>query len=197
MMPTRALSLKVLALTAAAVLLPAAPSFAQPAQSFGGLQMQSDQPIAIESDQLDVDDRSSVATFSGNVSVEQGEVRMRAERLTVHYTQGSGGQAQPASAGNLPGGGSDISRIEASGSVEITSADQVATAREANVDMASQVVVMTGDVVLSQGPNVATGCRLTVQMETGVAQLQSANCPGGSGGSGGRVRMLLTPGSQN
>lgn len=196
MTPKLSLPLLLLGLFAAGL---ATPASAQPASSFGGLQMQSDQPIAIESDQLDVDDRSSVATFSGNVSVEQGETRMRAERLIVHYTRGSDGEAQPAAAGagNMPGGGSDISRIEASGSVEITSADQVATASQANVDMASQVVVMTGDVVLSQGANVATGCRLTVQMETGVAQLQSTNCPGSSSGSGGRVRMLLTPGSQN
>lgn len=195
MTPNLPLSLLLAGLLAAGS---AAPATAQPAQSFGGLQMQSDQPIAIESDQLDVDDRSAVATFSGDVSVQQGETRMRAERLVVHYTRGSDGAAQPAATptSNMPGGGSDISRIEASGSVEITSADQVATAQAANVDMASQVVVMTGDVVLSQGPNVARGCRLTVQMETGVAQLQSNNCPGSSGSSG-RVQMLLTPGSQN
>lgn len=184
-------------LALAGALLAATAGSAAAQQNFGGLQMQGDQPIAIESDQLDVDDRAAQATFSGNVSVEQGETRMQADRLVVHYSQGSGG-AQPASSGgNLPGGGNEIRRIEASGSVEITSADQVATANEANVDMATQVVVMTGNVVLSQGPNVATGCRLTVQMETGVAQLQSANCPGGSGGGSGRVRMLLTPGSQN
>ena len=52
-------------------------------------------------------------------------------------------------------------------------------------------------MVLTQGPNVATGCRLTINMETSVAQLQSQNCGGGApAGGGGRVRMLLSPGSQ-
>lgn len=166
-------------------------------QSFGGLQMQGDQPIAIESDQLDVDDRQAVATFTGAVSVQQGETRLNAERLVVHYVR-SGEDGQSAPAGNMPGGSSDISRLEASGDVEIQSADQVATADNADFDMASQVAVLTGDVVLSQGPNVATGCRLTIQMETGVARLQSTDCPGGQTSQpGGRVRMLLTPGSQN
>ena len=55
---------------------------------------------------------------------------------------------------------------------------------------------MRGDVVLTQGDNVATGCVLTIQMDTGVARLQSNDC-GGAAGGGGRVRMLLTPGSQN
>lgn len=162
--------------------------------SFGGLQVQGDQPIVIESDQLDVDDRSSVATFTGDVSVEQGDTRILAQRLVVHYTQGQGG----AGGANMPGGGNDIERIEASGDVEITSRDQVASAQQADFDMATQIVVMTGDVVLSQGPNVAAGCRLTVHMDTGVARLQSSDCPGGaSAGGTGRVRMLLTPGSEN
>ncbi|MFD2238831.1 LptA/OstA family protein [Aureimonas populi] len=186
------------AITVAALAGLAAPAAAQGlGQSFGGLQVQGDQPIAIESDQLDVDDREAVATFSGDVSVQQGETRMSAARLVVHYVRGGEGGAQPASTSNMPGGGSDIERLEASGNVEIQSADQVATADQANFEMASQVAVLTGNVVLSQGPNVATGCRLTIQMDTGVARLQSTDCAGAAGGGGGgRVRMLLTPGSE-
>lgn len=164
-------------------------------ESFGGLQVQGDQPIAIESDQLDVDDGQAVATFSGDVSVQQGETSMRAAKLIVHYAREAG--AEPAVAqSNVPGGSGEIERLEATGSVYIKSQDQVATAQSASFDMASQVVVMRGDVVLTQGENVATGCVLTIQMETGVARLQSNDCGGASGG-GGRVRMLLTPGSQS
>ena len=70
-------------------LLAVGPANAQSAfgESFGGLQVQGDQPIAIESDQLDVDDGQAVATFSGNVSVQQGETLMRAARLVVHYVR--------------------------------------------------------------------------------------------------------------
>lgn len=167
--------------------------------SFGGLQVQGDQPITIESNQLDVDDAQSVATFSGDVEVVQGETLLRTARLIVHYVRNAEGQegAQPAPAGNMPGNSSDIERLEAEGNVYVKSADQVATSNRADFDMSTQVVVMTGDVVLTQGPNVATGCRLTINMETSVAQLQSQNCGGGApAGGGGRVRMLLSPGSQ-
>ncbi len=163
--------------------------------SFGGLQVQGDQPIAIESNQLDVDDGQSLATFSGAVRVQQGETSMEADKLLVYYVRQEGGGAQPASAGsNVPGASSDISRLEATGGVTIRSAEQVATATKADFDMATQVAVLTGDVVLSQGENVATGCILRIQMDTGVARLQSQNCGGASGG-GGRVRMLLSPGA--
>jgi lipopolysaccharide export system protein LptA len=42
--------------------------------------------------------------------------------------------------------------------------------------------------VLSQGPNVLVGCKLTVQMQTGLAQVDAC---------GGRVMMSLTPNSKN
>ncbi len=163
--------------------------------SFGGLQVKGDEPVAIESNQLDVDDGQSLATFSGDVSVRQGQTSMNAEKLLVFYVRNQEGGAQPAAQrSNMPGGSGDISRLEATGKVTIRSADQVATANKAEFDMKTQVALLTGDVVLSQGKNVATGCILRIQMDTGVARLQSNNCNGATGG-GGRVRMLLSPGA--
>ena len=51
------------------------------------------------------------------------------------------------------------------------------TGDTASFDMASQLVVISGQVVLSQGKNVAEGCRLTIHMQTGKARLESDNCP--------------------
>ena len=51
--------------------------------------------------------------------------------------------------------------------------------------MKTQLAVLTGDVVLSQGENVARGPKLTVHMDTGIAQF--------SGGGGGRIKMLMAP----
>ncbi|WP_062230471.1 LptA/OstA family protein [Aureimonas sp. N4] len=170
--------------------------------SFGGLQVQGDQPVAIESNQLDVDDGKSVATFSGDVSVQQGATSMTAEKLVVHYVRkqdganGKAAKAEPAAArSNMPGGSDDISKLEALGKVTIKSADQVATADRADFDMATQVAVLRGNVVLSQGKNVATGCILNIKMDTGVARLQSRDCGGAPGAAAGRVRMLLSPGA--
>ncbi len=54
--------------------------------------------------------------------------------------------------------------------------------------MASQTFVLNGkQVVLSDGPNVFKGCKLTVQMETGRAKLDSC---------GRRVQIQLDPKSQ-
>lgn len=177
----------------------AAQSDGEANRSFTGLQLRGDQPIAIESNQLDVDDRNNVATFTGNVSVKQGEVQLSSGKLTVFYKRDggangeAGGSEAPSAPGALPGGSSQIDRLEATNNVYVKSSSQVATANQASFDMAQNLVTMTGNVVLTQGDNVAEGCRLTIRMDTGVARLESQQC-GNTPGGGGRVRLMLTPG---
>ncbi len=183
-----------------ALSVPATAQTTAPAnRSFTGLQLRGDEPIAIESNQLDVDDRNSVATFTGNVSVKQGEVQLSSGKLTVFYKRNGSGKGAdapaPSAPGSLPGGSSQIDRIEATNNVYVKSADQVATANQASFNMAQNLVTMTGNVVLTQGENVAEGCRLTIRMDTGVARLESQKC-GDTPGGGGRVRLMLTPGER-
>lgn len=183
---------------AAAVFLAAAGAtgaFAQEGlgSNFNGLQLDGDQPISIESNQLDVDDAQAIATFTGNVAVAQGDTELRSGKLVVHYKKPEEGEAAPTGGGALPGGSNQIDRLEATQKVYVKSLDQVATAEQASFDMTSQLVVMTGNVVLSQGENIAEGCKLTIQMDTGLARLESA-----CGGAGdGRVRLMLSPDSQS
>ena len=184
-------------LALAAVPAPGALAQTKTATFGGGLKMSGDQPLSIEANQLDVDDASAVATFSGDVSAQQGDMRMKTDKLVVQYAKeegaGAAGAAKPASATTgavVPGGSSRIERLDATGKVTVQSADQVATSQKATFDMTSQIARMTGDVVLTQGQNIATGCILTIQMNTGKSTLQSSNCNGASGG-GGRVKVLI------
>ena len=150
------------------------------------MRLTSDQPIEIESDRLEVRDNDRVAVFDGNVSVVQGATRLRSGTMTVHYAAGSAAAA---------GGSGDIERIEVGGGVHVSTAAQVATGDQASFDMRSETLVVTGrEVVLTEGSNVIMGCRLTVQMGSGLAKLDGC---GGSGGGSGRVRMLLQPDSAN
>lgn len=175
----------------AVMLCLAGPALAQTTEGrMSGLQISGDEPIQIESDRLEVRENENMAIFSGNVSVVQGPTLMRAGTMTVYYArdaQGSGGS--PAT-----GAAAGIDRLEIEGKVYVKSDNQVATGDRASVDMTNEVLVMSGsEVVLSEGENVIVGCKLTVQMGTGRAQLEGC---AGAGGSGGRVRMLLQPGSQ-
>jgi lipopolysaccharide export system protein LptA len=177
----------------------AAPALAQDSQSrMTSLNLSNDEPISIESDRLEVRDNDRMAIFTGNVSVAQGQTLMKAGKMTVYYVgQATGGAqpaaAQPASTGGAPGS-ADIERIEVDGKVYVKSESQVATGDRASFDMRSEVLTLSGkEVVLTEGENVIVGCKLTVQMSTGQAQLDGC----GGNETGGRVRMLLQPGSQN
>ena len=81
-----------------------------------------------------------------------------------------------------------IERLEATGGVNIQSGNQVATGDSGVFEMKSQMLVLSGKrVTLSEDGNVATGCKLTVAMQSGRATLE------GCGDTGSRPTILLQP----
>ena len=139
-------------------------------------------PVQIEADRLEVLDQDGVALFDGNVSVVQGTTVLKTKRLKVYYARG----------GNADAAAGNVRKIEASGKVAVRSGDQAATADSAVVDMAAQVAVMNGNVNVSQGANIVTGCKLTINMATNAARLEPCQ---NADSKGGRVKMMFTPGS--
>lgn len=156
-----------------------------------GLQLQGGQPIQIESDKLEVQEQESKATFTGNVNVTQGTMLLKSGRMVVYYAKRGDG----ASAAT---GSSDIERIEVDDKVYVKSENQVATGDRGTFDMRSEVLILSGkEVVLTEGSNVLVGCKLTVQMKSGLSQVDGCG-NGGSGRSGnGRVIMSIVPSSGN
>ncbi|MCG6858470.1 MAG: lipopolysaccharide transport periplasmic protein LptA [Salaquimonas sp.] len=151
-----------------------------PAQNFGGAfegMRDTDAPVEIEADRLEVVDKQGLAVFEGNVSVVQGSTLLKTKRLTVRYVSGKG----------AAGPGGNIRTIEASGRVAVRSKDQTASADKAIVDMEKQMATLSGNVSISQGKNIVTGCVLTINLATNAATLQPCSS------NSGRVKMLFTP----
>lgn len=149
-----------------------------------GLRLNGNEPIEIESDKLEVREAENLAVFTGNVSVTQGPTILKSGTMTVYYAKDGGSAAT---------GSSNIERLEVDGKVYVKSDKQVATGDRGVFDMKTEVLVLSGDeVVLSEGNNVLRGCKLTVQMKTGRAQVDG--CSKGSGN--GRVIMKLDPSSK-
>src|SRR5882757_4378873 len=162
-----------------------------------GFQQNRGQPVKIEAARLEVRDKDKVATFSGNVKVVQGDTTMHCKVLVVFYEKKD--EAQGAPTGSQPGapmpaaapgpaGSSQINRLEAKGNVVVTQKDQTATGDTGLFDMKSNTVTMTGNVLVSQGPNVLRGERLVVDLTTGVSRVDA-------GASNGPVRMLIQQGT--
>jgi lipopolysaccharide export system protein LptA len=159
----------------------AGPALPQTKQDrLSGLKLSGDQPIQIESNKLEVREAESMAIFSGDVSVVQGPTLLKAGKMTVYYAK-DGGSATTGSA--------NIDRLEVDGKVYVKSETQVATGDKGTFDMKTEILTLSGkQVVLSEGTNVLTGCKLTVDMKSGQAEVE---------GCGGRVKGLFQPGSQS
>jgi lipopolysaccharide export system protein LptA len=173
--------------------------------TFGGLSENSDQPIDIESDTLTVYDAKKYATFKGNVKAVQGTTTLRAIELDVHYVGGANKltgqseetapvapqQATQQAKGDADSAESRINKIEARGSVVITSEDdQTTTSDWAVYDVPAGLVTVGGNVVLSQGQNVLKGDRLVIDLKTGESRFENT----GTAATGGRrIRALFMP----
>lgn len=165
------------------------------------------EPVELNADDLEMRDKEGIAIFTGNVSVVQGDRIMRTSKLIVHYAKAPDNEdskADPksnnskANSGKAGAGGlgaTGVEKMEASGKVYIKTATQVATGDEGIFDGKSNIMVLTGKrVVLVDGDNVATGCKLTAHMDTGKAFLESCKS---SSGKKGRVSIIMNRNEQN
>ena len=157
-----------LSLLVATILLPDIAAAQGAALDFGDGDHDSSAPIEVTSDQLDVDQSAGTAIFTGNVVVVQADMRLAAERLVVEYVETEGS--------------TEIERIRASGGVTLVNDGQAAEADEAVYSVASGDVLMTGSVLVAQGPQAVSGDRLRVDLATGQGRVE------------GRVRTILQSG---
>jgi lipopolysaccharide export system protein LptA len=154
-------------LSLALTLLLSMPAMAQQAQvAFGGLKQDTSLPVEIEADNLVVNNADGSAEFSGNVLVGQGDMRLTAGTIRVEY--GTDGKS--------------INRLIASGGVTLANASEAAEAREAIYTIASGEVVMTGDVLLTQGQTALSGQTLIIDLKAGTGRME------------GRVQTTFIPG---
>lgn len=146
------------------------------------------QPIDIESNKVDLDDRQRLVTFSGAVRAVQGDMVIESRRMQVKFTDKT---AENGSAG--AGEAADIASIAADGKVQITTRTQTVTSDWALFEAAEHTITIGGNVVLSQGKNVIKGDRLVIDTVTGRSRLENET----DLATGGRVRGLFVPRTSN
>lgn len=138
--------------------------------AFGGLKHDSSLPVEITADELTVDQADGTAVFIGNVVAGQGEMRLSAARVKVEYATQDG---EPTGR---------IDRLLATGGVTLVNGPEAAEAQEAVYAVTGSEIIMTGDVVLTQGANALAGEKLIVDLNTGKGRMV------------GRVRTIFQTG---
>lgn len=149
-----------------AAMLFATPLAAQTNINLGGITTDANAPVEVAADTLTVDQDTGTATFTGNVQIGQGDLRLSAGRVEVVYGSGTG----------------EIARLKASGGVTFVTATEAAEAKSADYDIAGGSLTLSGDVLLTQGASAISAERMTVNLASGNAQLS------------GRVRTVFQQG---
>lgn len=154
-----------LALAATLALLPHLAA-AQAQVALGGLSVDASAPVEVEAESFSVDQNSRSAVFDGGVTITQGDVRIAAGRVEVVYSEESGA----------------IARLALSGGVTFVTPSEEAEAQAADYDLTSGMLVLTGDVLLSQGANALSAQSMRVNLRDGTAVME------------GRVRTVFGQG---
>ena len=135
--------------------------------AFGTISQDTSLPVEVTADNLEVDQASGTAVFTGSVLISQGEMRLSAQRVLVVYNDTAQG----------------IARLEATGGVTLVSGPDAAESERADYSIDDGTIVMTGNVLLAQGKSAISAERMTVQLEDGTAQMS------------GRVKTILQTGN--
>ena len=135
----------------------------------------SDAPVDVSADRIEVQDRADRAIFAGNVHVTQAELTLDTTRLTVAYSSN---------------GGVQIRRLDAAGGVVVRSPTEVARGDFGIYDLDRKLITLIGNVQLDRDQNRVTGSRLVIDLDTGRAVIDGG--PAGVNQSGGRVSGHFT-----
>ncbi|MEM1100280.1 MAG: LptA/OstA family protein [Pseudomonadota bacterium] len=148
-----------------AVICLASGAFAQGLQvAFAGFDQDADEAIEIAADSMSIDQEDGRALLTGAVTIGQGDLRLSAPQVTVTYTEAGG-----------------IDTILAEGGVIVVTPEEEVEATTALYTLSADEMLLTGDVLLSQGRSAVSAERMRVDLSSGTALLE------------GRVRTVLQP----
>ena len=139
----------------------------------------SNAPVDVSADRIEVQESADRAIFAGNVHVKQAELTLDTARLTVAYSGGS--QAS---------GGVQIRRLDAAGGVTVHSPSETAKGDFGIYDLDRKLITLIGAVQLNRGDNQVNGSRLVIDLDSGRAVIDGG--PPGVNQSGGRVSGHFT-----
>ena len=139
----------------------------------------SNAPVDVTADRIEVQDRADRAIFAGNVHVTQAELTLETPRLTVAYSGGQGG-----------GTNVQIRRLDAAGGVVVRSPSETARGDFGIYDLDRKLITLIGNVELQRQNDRVNGARLVIDLDSGRAVVDGG--PPGVNQSGGRVTGHFT-----
>jgi len=141
-------------------------------------------PIYINSDRTESLERERKVLLIGNVDIQQGEARLRADKVTLVFA----GKQGSTSSDSVGGSFGQIQSMTAEGQVFYVTPELKAKGDRGIYEAAIDTITMTGNVALMRGRDVAEGEILKLEIKNRRTTLD---------GGEGRARMMIDPDAQN
>lgn len=151
----------------------------KPEAAAGGNLFQSDSPLTIVSDRMEVDQNARTILFEGHVMVTQDDLTITGKRMKVF---GAAEQKELSAEAPMI---EKIDRIEVEGEVKISQRDRVATSERAVYYHQEKKIVLSGQPVVAQGQDRVQGRLITLYTEQGKSVVE--------GGKETPVQAVLHP----
>lgn len=133
------------------------------AQTIAGFN--SNQPVNFDADRMELQDRQNRVVLSGDVRIQQGDLRLTAQRTTLAYDD----------TGTLR-----LNRLDATGGVTVTRGNERASGNAAVYDFNRRVIVLTGNVALRRGSDSLDGGRLVIDLNSGLSSVDGSGAQSSS-----------------
>jgi lipopolysaccharide export system protein LptA len=117
-------------------------------------------------DKLTISQENGSAQFEGNVIIGQGDIRIAANLVVVTYLETG-----------------EIDKLSASGGVTVATADESAESDSVEYSLKNRTLMMSGNVLFSQGKILMSAKSLQIDLNTGAATVE------------GQVKTILSTGS--
>lgn len=156
----------------------------------------SDKPIEIQSDTLEVMQQDKIALFKGNVEAQQGTMHLKSDEMRVYYKEKQGTKDKTAKPAESPTADlatqNSISKIDVRGNVFLSTPDETAQGDKGLYDVDKSTITLTENVVLTRGKNILKGSWLIYDLKTGHSEMKSDEAVG-KDGKKQRVRGIFVP----
>jgi lipopolysaccharide export system protein LptA len=130
-------------------------------------------PVDVEANEMEIIDADKQAVFRGNVDAVRADQHIKSDVMTVYYADAK----QPDGTSK-----SEVSKLDATGNVTITTKTQIITGEWAKMDVLANTLIVGGHAKLVQGKTTLQGEKLNVDLNTDRILM-----------TGGRVRGSFVP----
>ncbi len=150
----------------------------------------AESPIQIEADHMTSTEKTNSVVFTGDVDAKQGDVRIRSDKMTVHYTEAG---AKKSSKGK--GATQQVEKLVCIGNVEITRAEWLGTSKKMIYKAKERQVILIDNAKAWQDQNMVSGSKIIYYLDEGRSEVigdpELAQGPKKSDKKGQRVNMTI------